>query len=112
MSNTATKHDAAKPRASLLPPNSLDTIIAVMEYGATKYGAHNWRGGMEYSRAWDAAFRHMWAWWRGEDTDAESGLPHLAHAVCSLMFIIDWSRTGVGVDDRVRHEIDTERKSC
>lgn len=97
---TATKHDAAKPRHSLLPPHALDAIIAVLEYGAVKYGARNWTGGMAYSRPWDAAKRHMWAWWKGEDVDPESGLPHLAHAIVSLMFLIDYQATNTGEDDR------------
>ncbi len=97
---TATKHDAAKPRHSLLPPHALDAIIAVLEYGAVKYGARNWTGGMAYSRPWDAAKRHMWAWWKGEDVDPESGLPHLAHAIVSLMFLIDYQATNTEGDDR------------
>lgn len=97
---TATKHDAAKPRHSLLPPHALDAIIAVLEYGAVKYGARNWTGGMAYSRPWDAAKRHMWAWWKGEDVDPESGLPHLAHAAVSLMFLIDYQATNTEGDDR------------
>jgi hypothetical protein len=97
---SAAKHDTAKPRLSLVPPHSLNAVIDVMEYGATKYEAHNWKGGMEYSRCFNSAFRHMWAWWRGEYSDPESGLPHLAHAICGLMFLLDWQKMGVGTDDR------------
>lgn len=96
----ATKHDSTKPRISLVPPHSLDAIIAVMEFGAAKYDAHNWKQGMAYSRCFDAAWRHMWAWWRGEVNDPESGLPHLGHAIVNLMFLLDWQKVGTGTDDR------------
>jgi len=96
----AAKSDTSKPRLSLAPPHSLEAIIAVMEYGAKKYGVNNWKGGMAYSRCFNSAFRHMWAWWRGEDNDPESGLPHIAHAICGLAFLLDWQKMRVGTDDR------------
>lgn len=97
---TATKHDAAKPRHSLLPPHAIDAIIAVLEFGAARYGERNWMGGMKWSRCFDAAMRHLWRWFRGEDIDPDSGLPHLAHAIVSLMFLIDYQATNTNGDDR------------
>lgn len=35
--------------------------------------------------------RHLWAYRRGEVSDPESGLPHLAHAMCCLMFMAELS---------------------
>ena len=35
-----------------------------------------------------ACHRHLQAWWSGERLDKESGLPHLAHAVCCLLFLM------------------------
>lgn len=96
---SANKLDAQKNRHSLLPA-SIDDIIAVMEYGAGKYGDNNWRTGMDYSRCFNAAMRHLWAYWRGETNDPESGLPHLAHAATNCLFVLDWTRRGVGRDDR------------
>jgi hypothetical protein len=96
---SAIKHDSAKPRHSLLPPHAIGDIIAVLEYGAGKYGTYNWMGGMKWSRLFDAAMRHLWAWFRGEYSDPESGLPHLAHAAVNLMFLIDYSHMGAGEDD-------------
>lgn len=96
---TGVKHDTAKPRHSLLP-HSIDDIIAVLEYGAAKYGERNWELGMEWSRPWNAAMRHLWAWWRGEECDKESGLPHLAHCACNILFLLSYQKNGVGRDDR------------
>ena len=82
-----TKHDAGKPRFSLLPQDVIWSVVAVLEFGAAKYGTDNWKtvpGAKE--RYFDAAHRHIAAWRAGELTDPESGLPHLSHAICSLMF--------------------------
>ena len=84
------KYDHGKPRFSLIPHTGLTQLMAVLEYGASKYGAHNWRlvsdGKTRYA---DAAMRHFLAWQAGETLDAESGLPHLAHALASLMFLCE-----------------------
>ena len=32
---------------------------------------------------------HMWAWKNGEQLDQESGIHHLAHAMCCLMFLYE-----------------------
>jgi hypothetical protein len=44
----------------------------------------------------------MFAWWRGEDTDPETGLSHLAHAGCCLMFLMEYQRNSWGTDDRLK----------
>ena len=83
------KHDANKPRFSLIPHDALWQVVAVLEFGAKKYGVENWRG-VENARQryFDACHRHLNAWWQGESVDDESGLPHLAHAVCCLLFLM------------------------
>ena len=83
------KHDQAKPRFSLIPHQALWQVVAVLEFGAKKYGTENWRG-VENARQryFDACHRHLNAWWQGESVDDESGLPHLAHAVCCLIFLM------------------------
>ena len=39
------------------------------------------------ARYFSAAHRHIHAWVGGELRDRESGLPHLAHAVCCLLLL-------------------------
>ena len=46
------------------------------------------------------ALRHLAAFQRGEDLDPESGLPHLAHAMCNLRMLTLYSRTYKEGDDR------------
>ena len=94
------KFDAKKPRADLLPAGCLMEVAEVMKFGAEKYGDHNWRHGTSRGRFVGAALRHVFAWMRGEDIDPESGLPHLAHAICSLMMLRESEIEGYGHDSR------------
>lgn len=94
------KHDAEKVRVDLLDPLALEGLAAVLTFGAKKYAAHNWRGGISYSRLIAALFRHMFAIVRGEDVDAESGLPHIDHVGCCWMFLSNMMKTRKDLDDR------------
>lgn len=82
-----TKNDQGKPTYDLIAPDFLDGIATVLEFGARKYEAHNWAKGIKYSRFFSAMMRHLWAFWRGEALDEETGLHHLYHAACCLMFL-------------------------
>lgn len=85
-----TKHDSGKARYDLIPPLALDAFVRVLTFGAKKYAPDNWRT-VENRRAryFAAAMRHLWAWWRGERLDEESGEPHLACAMCCISFLLD-----------------------
>ena len=95
------KDDNTKTRYDLLPPELLEETAKVLTFGAQKYSAHNWAQGASWSMYFSAMMRHMWAWWRGEDNDPETGFSHLAHAACCLSFLIAYQRRGLGEDDRV-----------
>ena len=97
-----TKHDAGKPRVDLFPPQAILAISEVLGYGAEKYSDHNWQnnGGMEYSRLYAAAQRHMLAFWDGEQSDGETGMSHLAHAACCIVFLLSYEIEENGIDDR------------
>lgn len=103
------KPNAGKPQHHMLDPYMLDQIAAVLEFGAQKYEKWNWVKGYPYSTIFDSLMRHLWAWWGGENDDPESGLPHLAHAGCNLMFLMNYSRPGRApggvVDDRPHFKI-------
>lgn len=94
------KFDEAKVRLELLPLDALVEVGRVLTYGATKYGARNWEKGMAWGRLLGAAFRHLFAWARGEDNDPETGFSHLAHASCCVLFLLSYGLRGVGADDR------------
>lgn len=99
---TGKKLDSEKPRADLLPTAPLLAIAQVLGFGAKKYDAHNWRGGIEYSRLIGAALRHLLAYNDGEDKDPESGLSHLAHLGCCVLFLLEQEAKGTGLDDRYK----------
>ena len=81
-------------------------------------GSHNWRKGFDWSRLYGAALRHLTAHMNGVNLDEESGLSHLSHAACCLMFLVEHEVRGLGSDDRhvhvtqlverEEHEVDAE----
>ena len=69
--------------------------------GALKYGAHNFRAGsVRASIYYDAARRHLDAWYEGEKADPKSGLPHLAHALACIAIIVEAEVADTLIDDR------------
>lgn len=96
------KFDAGKARLDLLAPEFLTGTAEILDFGARKYGERNWEAGMSWSRPFAALMRHMWAWWAGEEKDAETGKSHLWHAACCLMFLIAFEARGAGKDDRAK----------
>ncbi len=101
-SGGAVKADTGKPQLSLIPSSALFGMGKVMTFGAQKYAAHNWRKGMDWSRLLDALLRHTMAVVDGEDFDAETGLPHVYHAMCCLAFLGEYQGKGLGRDDRYK----------
>jgi len=84
---TGTKHDQDKPMLNLLDAQALEGLAAVLTFGAKKYAADNWRGGISNSRLVASLLRHLFAIMRGEYTDPESNLPHIDHVGCNWMFL-------------------------
>jgi hypothetical protein len=102
MSERGTKFDNDKPRMDLLSPIFIDGLSKVLNFGAKKYKANDWRKGIEQSRLIGAALRHLFAYLRGEDNDPESGLCHLYHAGCCVMFAAELRETHPELDDRYK----------
>lgn len=94
------KDNRGKSRVDLLPMSTLVAIGEVLEYGARKYKPNNWRLGLNWSDTMASLLRHLFAFHEGQDLDPETGLPHLAHAGCQLLFLLEYYLTGTGEDDR------------
>ena len=94
-----TKHDAEKPPLDLLDATALLEVGRVLEFGAKKYAPNNWRAGISRERLIAATLRHTLAAASGERNDPETGLSHLAHAMCELMFALHFEVKGTEVPD-------------
>lgn len=69
--------------------------------GCGKYGRQNYREfGVLASVYVAAAKRHLDAWYEGEDFAADSGVPHLGHALACLAILVDAEAVGELIDDR------------
>lgn len=99
-----TKFDQSKPMVDLLDPEFLIGVGDVLTFGAKKYDAHNWRGGIKYSRLIAATLRHLFAIMRGEDVDVESGLSHAYHIGCDIMFLSWMMNHRKDLDDRYKYD--------
>lgn len=90
------KHDDGKLPLHLLSGPALFEIADVLRYGALEegYGERNWEKGLQYSRIFAAAQRHLWKWWVGHQFDDKSRRHHLAHAACCLMFLLHYELFG------------------
>ena len=100
MESLGVKHDQGKLPYDLIPPELLESVAKVLQFGANKYSARNWEKGMSWGRVFSALMRHMWAWWRGEKADPETGFSHLEHAACCIAFLVAYEQRKVGTDDR------------
>ena len=94
--NEGKKADAGKLRYSLIPRGTLKLVVRVLTLGAVKYDDDNWKQVPNArARYYDAAKRHIEAWWEGqiydepsEDNPSGDNEHHLAHAICCLLFLI------------------------
>lgn len=94
------KHDDGKPQLGLVAKSLIWAIGTVMTLGVDEYGRDNWRQGMDWDRPYNAALRHLTAWWDGEHLDPKSGKSHLWHAAAEVMFLIEYEAKGLGHDNR------------
>ena len=87
------KFDGEKPRMDLLlsdMPRALTEVGKVLTFGAAKYAPGNWQyveNAEERYRA--AGLRHDLALSMGEQHDSETGLLHLAHEACCILFRLE-----------------------
>jgi hypothetical protein len=100
--NSAPRSDAGKRRLDLVSAVAIEGLADVLTFGAKKYAAHNWRKGMDWSRVIASLKRHLSEFEKGVDTDPESGLKHIDHVMCYVMFLSEYSLTHTALDDRFK----------
>lgn len=98
------KYDDGKLDILLVEPCLIEAVATVGGYGAKKYslydddgnlvesGRSNWKRAFNEpdgpTRYMNALLRHLLAVQKGEFVDAESGLPHMAHAAWCCMAVL------------------------
>jgi len=84
----ALKKDMGKLRWDLVPLEAIEGLVKVLTFGAQKYEDNGWKGlKNDQERIHGAVMRHYAALRKGQTIDEESGLPHLDHMMCNLMFL-------------------------
>jgi hypothetical protein len=100
--NPKTALGEAKPKISSTPTVGIREMGKVFELGAKKYGRYNWRlHQVSATVYYDAAWRHLSAWFDGEDRDPESGVSHLAHVMACMTILMDAEKHGMLNDNRL-----------
>lgn len=86
-------------------PRALGAVAAVSAFGADKYSWNGWRSVPDArARYFDALGRHLLADTQ-EAFDAESGLPHLAHAAWCLLALLQMELEN---EDELAQSIDNQ----
>ena len=99
--NPKTVQGSKKPAMSCVPPVALLHLSHAMKDGEQKYGRMNWREHTVSSSVYyDAAMRHLMAWFDGETHASDSGVHHLAHVMACCAILLDGESLGVLNDDR------------
>jgi hypothetical protein len=104
------KYNAGKPMMSLVRPEFTTAIAEVLTYGFEKYDEK--RGDIQNYLKGDG-FHYSEIYFQGVDLDPETSKSHLAHAGANLMFLLTYSLTEKGTDDRIVLEgVDIETETA
>ena len=89
------KYDKDKLDWSLLPLGPIKELIKVLAFGEKKYSRDNWQlVENPQQRYYSACMRHLIEWQEGRKKDKETKLPHLAHALCCIVFLLWFDMRG------------------
>lgn len=91
----------AKGTLGWFPVSAFEPVVRVLEFGAKKYAKGNWAKGMSWSVCFTCTMSHLGKAFQGAENDAESGLPHLAHALCNMLFLLGYRDLYPEGDDRL-----------
>lgn len=97
---TGGQKGAKLERYDLIPAGPLKLLAEHYGRGAKKYEERNWEKGYKWSLSFAAMMRHAWAFWRGEDIDAETGSPHLVAVAWHAFCLLEFAQRHPKMDDR------------
>lgn len=90
------KDDKGKLRWGLVleaMPKAIEAVVRLAEFGATRYGDHNWKQVDDPKRRYrEALYRHTSALAAGEWLDADSGLPTLACIAWNALVLLEFGQ--------------------
>lgn len=95
-----------KVPAEYITLDGVESMCRAFAYGANKYADYNYYKGHTVNQLCAAAIRHILQYKDGEDTDPESGVCHIGHAMASLAMLEKQKRLGSLTDDRYKGETD------
>lgn len=104
------RYNEGKTRYDLLEPFAIEQLARVFTKGAEKYADHNWLKGLKWMGVVSSLKRHLAAFEKGEDYDAESGELHMAHVAWNAMALISHYRYHPELDDRLQPYMVTSKR--
>ena len=111
--NPKTVQGLKKPAMSCVPPVALLHLAHAMMNGEQKYGRMNWREHTVSSSVYyDAAMRHLMAWFDGETYASDSGVHHLGHVMACCAILLDGESLAVLNDDRNTFGFSAFTRTC
>lgn len=81
--------EVGKPRYDLVSPLALTRLANLMARGAEKYSERNWEKGMNVSRLFSSAYRHLMQFYLGDKSE-----DHLAAVMFNIAAIIHFEELG------------------
>lgn len=93
-------------RYDLVPADPLRSLATLYGKGASKYADRNWERGYEWSKSFAALNRHLWQFWSRQDTDDETGMPHITAVAWHAFTLAEFMRTHPEYDDRPHAEVE------
>ena len=83
------KFDQGKPRVDLINPRFIEELGQGLGFGATKYSDYNYKEGegLDRSRLYASAMRHLLKYAQGEKIDIESSVSHLTAVAINCMML-------------------------
>jgi|TARA_R110000744_G_scaffold344397_1_gene449772 hypothetical protein len=100
VADQAMRYNDGKMSWELVDFKSLEPMVEVLMFGASKYSPNNWKKGQPTSEILGSLLRHLIAYQDGETVDPESNKHHLGHAMCNLMFLVYNNKNHPHLDDR------------
>ena len=104
------KNDSEKVQLHRIPASYMFELAEVLKFGVDKYHEWNWAHNLKWSRVYNAALRHLLAWWWSKSgtlenymfgtMDTETGKSHLIHAAACVLFLYCYERWDLEGDDR------------